>query len=186
MNNDQKDTVKALELFADICEAHGIDYYLLAGSCLGGVRHKGMIPWDDDIDVGVPNEQYDQLNSVIQVELPAPYVWRNDCDDYPRYYGKIVKDHMACVDVFRLVKFPDNELKRKYIWFTRKLLFRAINIKYYQRERAISKHFFTNPITTLMGKLMSYRQMNNLMKKIEKYSEANDGEYRINVNFLKK
>ena len=180
MNCEQRDTVKALELLSNICEKHNIDYYLLAGSCLGGVRHKGMIPWDDDIDVGIPNEQYDLLNAVIKCELPAPYVWRNECDDYPRFYGKIVKDHMACVDVFRLVKFPDSELKRKYIWFSRKLLFRAINIKYYQREHAFSKHFFTNPITTVMGKMLSYKHMNYLMKKLEGYSEIT----RANIGLI--
>ncbi|MBP5592249.1 LicD family protein [bacterium] len=181
MKDEQRDAVKALEIFSDICQKHNIDYYLLAGSCLGGVRHKGMIPWDDDIDVGVPNEQYDKLNKVISEELPEPYVWRNDSDNYPRFYGKIVKDHIACVDIFRLVKFPDNCVKRTIIWLLRKLLFRAVNIKFAQSNCIFTKHYITNPISTIVGKLLSYHRMNSIMRKTEAFSEKHAGEYRINL-----
>ena len=182
MKDEQRDAVRALEIFSDICEKHNIDYYLLAGTCLGGVRHKGMIPWDDDIDVGVPNEEYDKLNQVIAEELPEPYVWKNECDSYPRFYGKIIKDHVGCVDVFRLVKFPDNTVVRKIIWLFRKFLFRAINIKYCQKTHPFSRHYITNPVTTLTGKILSYRQIQNLVKKIEQYSEKHAGQYRINLH----
>ena len=181
MKDEQRDAVRALEILSDICEKHKIDYYLLAGTCLGGVRHKGMIPWDDDIDVGVPNEQYDRLKQAIAEELPEPYVWKNECEDYPRFFGKIVKDHIGCVDVFRLVKFPDNIIRRKIIWVLRKLCFRSVNIKFHDREHLRIRHCIQNPVTTLVGKLLSYRQIQNIMRKIEKYSEKHSGEYRINL-----
>lgn len=181
MNDEQKDAVRALEIFSDICQRHNIDYFLLAGTCLGGVRHKGMIPWDDDIDVGVPNEQYDKLNEVIATELLEPYVWKNECDDYPRFFGKIVKGGSCCVDVFRLVKFPDNWLRRKLIWVARKLLFRCINIKFAQKEHIFIKHCIKNPITMFVGRTLSYRQIQNIREKITSYSEKHAGEYRINL-----
>ena len=181
MNAEQKDAVKALEIFSDICQKHNIDYYLLAGSCLGGVRHKGMIPWDDDIDVGVLNEQYDELKKAIAEDLPEPYVWKNECDDYPRFFGKIIKDGNPCVDVFRLIKFPDNWLRRKIVWVSQKLLFRVVNIKFHHKQHIIIRHFIVNPITTFLSRILSYRQIQNIRRKIEVYSEKHAGEYSINL-----
>lgn len=61
MNNAP--TVKEIQLdllqnFIQICKDNDLRYFLLGGSCLGAVRHKGYIPWDDDIDVGMPRSDY--------------------------------------------------------------------------------------------------------------------------------
>src|SRR3712207_6980314 len=53
-----------------VCEAHGLRYYLLAGTMLGAVRHKGFVPWDDDADVALPREDYDRLIAHANEWLP--------------------------------------------------------------------------------------------------------------------
>lgn len=53
--------LKLLDKFVAVCEANGLRYYLAGGSVLGAVRHKGFIPWDDDIDVYLMREDYDKL-----------------------------------------------------------------------------------------------------------------------------
>jgi len=59
--------------FDKICTKHNIPYYILGGTLLGAIRHKGFIPWDDDIDVGIPIEFYEQLLALLDKELPLPY-----------------------------------------------------------------------------------------------------------------
>lgn len=53
--------VKILEWFNDFCVLHHLKYYMLGGTMLGAVRHGGFIPWDDDIDVGLPRKDYEEF-----------------------------------------------------------------------------------------------------------------------------
>ena len=54
--------------FADYCDNHHLRYYLVGGTLLGAVRHQGFIPWDDDIDVGMPRPDYERFLDLVKVE----------------------------------------------------------------------------------------------------------------------
>ena len=66
-----------------ICRKYHIPYFLVWGSMLGAVRHKGIIPWDDDIDVGMLREDYERLRNVPKEEWDGDYILvdpkDNDC-----------------------------------------------------------------------------------------------------------
>lgn len=77
-----------------ICEENGINYYLTAGSCLGAVRHKGFIPWDDDLDIGMLREDYEKFCRIAPHKLNNKYnfqTWLVD-ERYPLPFGKVRKN----------------------------------------------------------------------------------------------
>ena len=56
-----------------ICEQHDIPIFMIGGTMLGAVRHKGFIPWDDDMDFGVYSSDYNRLLDILKTELPNDY-----------------------------------------------------------------------------------------------------------------
>lgn len=63
--------LETMVVFHDFCTQHGLKYYSIGGTLLGAVRNKGFIPWDDDIDVAMPREDYNKLiNLAHEFQLP--------------------------------------------------------------------------------------------------------------------
>lgn len=62
-----------LNEFQKVCKKYNLKYYAIAGTLLGAIRHHGMIPWDDDIDIAMLREDYDKLVSAASKEFSAPY-----------------------------------------------------------------------------------------------------------------
>ena len=70
----QTKLLNMLKWFHDYCVKHEITYYALGGTLLGAVRHKGFIPWDDDIDIGLPRRDYEKLIACMSKEELGQYV----------------------------------------------------------------------------------------------------------------
>ena len=64
------ETLKAVD---NVCREHNLRYYIWAGTMIGAVRHKGFIPWDDDLDIAMPRPDYDRLIEHAAEWLPKPY-----------------------------------------------------------------------------------------------------------------
>src|SRR5918993_4555253 len=73
-----------LAKLADYCGRHGVQWFLVAGSAIGAVRHGDVIPWDDDVDVGLLRDDYDRLCALLARE-PIPGTFLQDCRNQPGY-----------------------------------------------------------------------------------------------------
>ena len=72
--------------FARVCAENGLKWFVHAGTMLGAVRHQGFIPWDDDIDVVMPREDYDRLCKLAPTAFSHPYFFQ--CEDTDRYFAR--------------------------------------------------------------------------------------------------
>lgn len=80
-----------LDEFVRICDAHSLNYCLIAGTLLGAVRHRGFIPWDDDIDVAMPREDFMRFIDVANYELDKKFFLQSTYTDknWFRIFAKI-------------------------------------------------------------------------------------------------
>ncbi len=82
----QIDLIQQIEV---ICKKHQLSFFLIGGGCIGAIRHKGYIPWDDDIDVGLKREDYNCFVESAQQELSPPYFLQTPITD-PSFYRPFV------------------------------------------------------------------------------------------------
>lgn len=132
-----------LKDFIELCENNHLDYFGIAGTNIGVIRHHGFIPWDDDIDVALPRKDYDKFILLAKQELSEKYIVMNaeENENYPlmttrlmlkntRFREYALKD-IDCelgifLDIYPFDNLSDNYKKRKKqmrdAWFFSKLL----------------------------------------------------------------
>lgn len=95
----QECELTVLQEFVRICEAHGLKYYLAWGTLIGAVRHQGFIPWDDDIDVCMPYEDYMRFKEICETELNPEFFYEdwNKHKEYFLYWAKLRKNNTTCM-----------------------------------------------------------------------------------------
>ena len=91
MNDIQKKVFELFEFFVKVCDELHLKWYLINGSALGAAKYQGFIPWDDDLDVGMPREDYEKFLKSAQVLLPDHIFLQNYRTDknFPQSYSKL-------------------------------------------------------------------------------------------------
>lgn len=87
MNAIQAEELKILIEFDRVCKKHGLIYSLAYGTMIGAIRHKGFIPWDDDVDIIMSREEYTKLLNVIDKELTEDFCFVNHEREKNYWYG---------------------------------------------------------------------------------------------------
>lgn len=94
--------IEIMEQIDQICRKHDLSYFAIGGSALGAVRHEGFIPWDDDIDIGMPRKDYEAFLKIAGEELSPDYHIQNFYTEpkTPFYFTKIRKNNTKFVEYY--------------------------------------------------------------------------------------
>jgi len=135
VSEEQLTQIKSKELyilkeFDRVCRENGLKYSLIYGTLLGAVRHKGFIPWDDDVDVCMLREDYEKFRRIAQDKLPNELFYQSHCTDKEyfqlfdkirlngtvfaeKYYAKYHMHQGIYIDIFPCDKIPNSPIKKK-------------------------------------------------------------------------
>ncbi|WP_028593781.1 LicD family protein [Paenibacillus assamensis] len=150
-----------------ICKKHNIRYYLSYGTLIGAIRHKGFIPWDDDIDIEMSRGDYDKFCEICSVELDdTKFFLQNQQTDkhYNWVYGKLkLKDtsfirygqeHLKqldgiFIDIFPLDNMSRNKHKQKLSMFMSKICRKLL-------WAPVGKKTLSNPFSKALYTVLSF------------------------------
>lgn len=93
LRRDQLEMLKTLEAFARICKENDIQWWLCSGTLLGAARHKGFIPWDDDMDISMFDEDYRKLEKILVAMDDEDYFYQciKSDPEHVNVFGKFRK-----------------------------------------------------------------------------------------------
>lgn len=102
INHVQQVQHEIMQQIAAICRRHNLSYFAIGGTALGAVRHQGFIPWDDDIDIGMPRRDYEAFLKYAALELPDIYYIQHFSTEAasPFYFTKIRKANTRFVEYY--------------------------------------------------------------------------------------
>ena len=185
----QEIELENLRMLMEICEKNHLRYYLIGGSLLGAMRHKGFIPWDDDIDVGLPRPDYNRFVQIAKDYLPAHMDVKTMTSDpnYKCYFTRLINnkkkiywDHGqytavigVWMDVFPLDGLPENPLLRKLQVFRVKLakaLYKFTQIDYVTTNR--TNRPLSERVLIRFAQLTRIGRLMNADKRLKKLDRA--------------
>ena len=189
----QKVQIEILEEIERICEKYDLRYFLAFGTLLGAIRHKGFIPWDDDLDIGMPRDDYEKFMEVAKDELDERFFLQN-METQPGYwltFAKVRKNHTLFEEP-SLAKmeegihkgifvdiFPHDYVKKNSGLFLRIqfILSKAIIETLYYKAGVYSKSMLRYGLLDSLLNLFSMRILGCVQEKIIKLQSGKDAKY---------
>ena len=165
MGDCKKIQLSILSYIDEVCTKNNLRYYLCGGTLIGAIRHKGYIPWDDDIDIMLPRTDYHKLINLLKADNKYRSLSMYNQPDYYYPFAKVVdldtelieydldikiKDYGVYVDLFPLDGLPNS--KNKIVAYYKKIM-RARKAYYL----AITSHYTpTNKLSISVVKLLAW------------------------------
>lgn len=112
-----------------ICKENHINYFLAAGTMLGAVRHKGFIPWDDDVDIGMLPEDYEKFLKVCPQSLDVEYGYQNVTTESSSHY---IHDKIRLKNSFFSTKYSDRYPMLNGVYIDVFVYYKTSNKKFWQ------------------------------------------------------
>jgi len=185
-----------LDYLDTFCKEHGIRYFLVSGTLLGAVRHKGYIPWDDDIDVGVPRSDYEKLIKLFENGKNGKYVMYHFSKqpDYMYPFAKLCNDETVLkedeggnefgiyIDVFPFDNMPTDESERAKFFSEYDALWKDLTHKTLVFKKRPGFTGFYHNMSVVYYKLrFMFTSSTSISKEIDrhaqKYDDVEDCEY---------
>lgn len=178
--------LKDIDVF---CKENNLKYWLIYGTLLGAVRHKGFIPWDDDIDIGMLREDYNKLEELFKnnkIQDKYKLLTEKSSKNYPYSFYKISSRENFCdwngteddKGIF-LDIFPFDMYTKEAVKYLDKLCFNRKMIAELLNERRKEKNYFIRRIITLKREILKIKNY-FLRIKLKKYQTFNKGKYIFN------
>lgn len=166
-----------------LCEDNGIVYYLAYGSALGAIRHKGFIPWDDDLDIIMDDKNYKKFIQVAKAQLDKDkYYVEESVVDWPCLYSKIKLrntvfeekegykasgENGIFVDVFKMDNVPSNKILSHIQYFFAKLY-----LSYSLSQRTFDSALLKKKILMACSSPLKISFIRNFVKyQVERYNK---------------
>ena len=189
MNDLQQKQLDILKAFIKVCDKYNLEYFLVYGTALGAIRHKGFIPWDDDIDVAMPRKDFDKYIELQKEYEGTPYFIQTFKSDpcYIYNYAKLrdssttflenaFKNHRINQGVFIDV-FPVDGMSRKVgdrekIGKRNKFIWRQVYFSYLPalRRKVHKRTFFKDILLNIVAGLFYVFDIAHYRnKRVERY-----------------
>lgn len=200
----QELTIDTLMVLLDYFEKNDLRYYFIGGALIGVLRHKGFIPWDDDIDLGLPRKDFDRFHELLEKDMPEGYGICNRFTDSNWHFAMSqfidleseIEINLAeeprkahiWIDIFPIDGLPDNRLLRfirvKRILFKRYLV-QIAHISTQvdsHRNRPIYEKVIINFCKVIpIGKLLDTEKILNSLEKLLRKSDFDQSQWCGNM-----
>lgn len=177
--------------FHDICVKHNIPYFMLGGTQLGAIRHHGFIPWDDDMDFGVPRQYFAEMIDLLHRELPREYKILDiyHTENFNKGYVKLEDSRTLIKEVSRKGKsmglnidiFPlDFTNGKKNIFSKNWLINQLIKVESYTFDDLDNLDILRMSINKIFKVLLFFLNSKSILKYINKHLISSEGDFIVN------